>query len=146
MWTVRGGLSRQRNCAEVWKEVWHGTTGEGKLSRPRTYGAWEVMWDGSKAGCRVWVQSMGAEFVCHPRGESIQLRPGAGLSTYLLVGFRQIVLYLRFLFSSKVGNLPTLKNCGMKQLFKKHCPLRACTFPLSSPQCGTHNLSVIKES
>lgn len=85
------------------------------------------------------LQGMGAEFVCHPRGENIQLGPSAGLSTYLLVGFRQIVLYLRFLFSFKVGNLPTLKNCGMKQLFKKHCPLRGCTFSLSSPQCGTHN-------
>lgn len=56
MWTIRGGLSRQRNCAEVWKEVWHGVAGEGKLSMPRAYGAWEVMWDGPKAGCRVWVR------------------------------------------------------------------------------------------
>lgn len=57
MWTVRGGLSRQRNFAEVWKEVWHGLAGEGKLSRPRTYGAWEVigMGQGQAAGygCRV---------------------------------------------------------------------------------------------
>lgn len=47
----------------------------------------------------------GCGFVCHPRGESIQPRRGAGLSTYLLVGFRQIVLYLHFLFSTNEDNV-----------------------------------------
>lgn len=56
------------------------------------------------------LQGMGAGFVCYPRGESIQPRPGAGLSTYLLVGFGQIVLYLHFLFSTKEDNVTYLEK------------------------------------
>lgn len=73
------------------------------------------------------LQSVGAESVCHPRGDNLQLRPGADLSTYLLFGFRQIILYLHFLFYKNKDNFAYLEELSYETLVE-HCPPWVFTF------------------
>lgn len=49
-----------------------------------------------KVGRLAGREGMSVEFVFHTRGDDMQPRPGAGLSTYWLFGFKQIILHLSF--------------------------------------------------
>lgn len=70
IWTMRGGLSRQRKCAEMWRWVWYGATGEWQLRAPRTRGT--SSWRGRGGGGATGRQGTGTGFIFWTRGDNIQ--------------------------------------------------------------------------
>lgn len=83
--------------------------------------------DGLQAGR----QGTGVESVFYTRRDSIQPRPCPYLSTYWLLGFRQITLDLSFFFYANEDNFAYFEELQY-EAFVKHCPPEVFT-PFSSP-------------
>lgn len=132
MWTTRGGgaFQAEETCGSV--EVglaWCSW----RMAAQCAQAIWCLGGDVGRGG--EWAadsrQGVGVEFVFHMRGDNIEPRPGPGLSTYWLLGFRQISLYLSFFFYAKEDNFAHLEKLQYEAFVKRCSP--EVFIPFSSP-------------